>query len=1188
KKLGRTLSQIQVLLNDAYDKEITDKAVQQWLNGLQQLAYDIDDILNDLATDAMHREFTEQSGASTSKVRKLIPTCCTNFSLSNRIHHKLDNINIRLQDLEKEKKILGLIVKNEKSKDINRKLQTSLVGASSIVGRQGDKEALVQKLLAVEPCNKNLSIVPIVGMGGIGKTTLARLLYNEKEVEDHFELKAWVCVSEAFDSFDISKIIFQSVSGQDKNFADLNLLQEALRYQLREKRFLLVLDDVWSDRCEDWETLVLPFHECAPGSKVIMTTRKENLLNKLGYNHLVHVQRLSHNAAVSLFAQHALGADNFDSHPTLKLHGESIVKKCDGLPLALLALGRLLGTKKDEVEWKDIVDSEVWRLQEVEIIPALRLSYHELPAYLKQLFAYCSLFPKDYSFDKEDLVLLWMAEGFLHQSVVSPSTEERVGHKCFDELFSRSFFTHAPNDKSLFVMHDLMNDLAKFVAGDFFFRVGEEKGKDVRKQAQEKYRHISFVREKYETYKKFRVLKGAASLRTFLAVGVKEQCQKFYLSGKILVDMLPGFPLLRVLSLNGYEISEVPESIGCLKHLRYLNLSQTTIKHLPESICDLYNLEMLIVFGCESLTKLPSNFIKLTNLRHFDIRNTPLLHNMAIEIGELKFLQTLSNIIIRRENHFSTTQLEDSNNLYGKIFIKGLDKVRNTVQNLSRKRLTDLEVEWGDVSDCSPKESNEKEVLDVVMSYSDCLEDLRLVNYRCLEFPNWVGDTSFLKLARVSIHGSKKCASLPPLGQLLSLKELYIQGMEDVKVVGLEFLGNSTAFPSLKVLSFARMPGWEVWTTDSRSGVGDAVFPCLEELSIEDCPNLVEVSLETLPSLRILMIKECGNGVLRSLVHAAPSVRKLEIDSISGLTNEVWRGVILDLEAVDELIVRSCDELRYLWESEEVGASSKVLVNLWRLEVSYCKNLVSLGEKDEEEYYYGSNMLTSLRWLKVENCENLKYCSCPNNIEVFWISLCTSLSGFSSRGGWQKLKGFSIDRCNKELVLINSKTMPMLEYVNVNGVQNLASIIKLGNLIHLKRLFCQTTGPSFPDLQLQCLTSLTELWITACPSTDVPGVWPPNLRKLSIGGLKKLISEWGRQINFPTSVVDLTLYGGSAEGKDEKATNSSELSHILPSSLTTLNICGFAKLERVSKGLQHLTSLQHLYIWGCPKMKELP
>ncbi|KAJ0860912.1 putative leucine-rich repeat domain superfamily [Helianthus annuus] len=308
-----------------------------------------------------------------------------------------------------------------------------------------------------------------------------------------------------------------------------------------------------------------------------------------------------------------------------------------------------------------------------------------------------------------------------------------------------------------------------------------------------------------------------------------------------------------------------------------------------------------------------------------------------------------------------------------------------------------------------------------------------------MEFPKWVGHPSFHRLVHVSIRNCKNCTSLPQLGQLPSLKKLYISSMPNVEFIGSEFTGTNqltvAAFPSLEILRFESMHGWEVWSTNNE--VSDAVFPCLRELQIEDCPKLTEVSLkpllsveilrfrnmhgwkgwstnsevsvlpsltelhiescpnmnefspgklpklktlhfedmlgwktwstndvvfpclhklhinscpelidvsaEALPSLRVLEIAECGDGVLRSLVRAASSITKLKMSSISGLTYEVWRGVIEHIGAVEEVSIEKCNEIRYLWESEE--EASKVLVNIKKLEVSYCSNLVSLGER---------------------------------------------------------------------------------------------------------------------------------------------------------------------------------------------------------------------------------------------------
>ncbi|KAJ0478578.1 putative P-loop containing nucleoside triphosphate hydrolase, leucine-rich repeat domain superfamily [Helianthus annuus] len=1195
KKLERTLTQIQSLLNDASQKEITEKAVQNWLNGLQHLAYDIDDVLDELTTEAMHRELSQESGGITSKVKKLVPTWYTNLSLSQRVHHKLDDINTKLQDLEKEKVSLGLIVKDERSKRI---YQTSLVDTSSVVGREKEKKELLVKLLGDEPCDKNFSIVPIVGMGGLGKTTLAKILYDDEKVKKHFELMAWVCVSDQFDIFSISKVILQSVNGENKEFADLNLLQVALRNQLKEKRFLIVLDDVWSESYEEWESLVSPFHDCAPRSKIIMTTRKRKLLEDLRCGDLSSLQTLSDDDAMSLFAQHALGVNNFDSHPILRPYGEDIVKKCDNLPLALRVLGRLFSTKtKEEDEWKELLNSNIWESRkEGEIIPALRLSYHDLKACWKQVFAYCSLFPKDYVFDKDDLIKLWMAEGFLNQSSSNESMES-LGLEYFEELFSRSFFEYAPNDSSLFVMHDLLNDLAISVAGEFFLRL-DDVMKDTRKKDPEKYRHMSFVRKEYEANSKFKPIESATSLRTFLAVSVEleDSWGEFYLSSEILVDLLQKLPLLRVLCLSGYFISEVPETIGSLKHLRYLNLSRTLITCLPENVGNLYNLQSLILYRCNSLSMLPINFSKLKNLRHLDIRDTPLLSKMPLGIGKLKSLQTLSKIIIGGDNGLAIAELKDLTNLHGKTHIKGLEKVEiashASEANLSQKRLSGLELEWSDVFTDSRKKSLEKEVLDALKPHSESLIKLGIVSYGGIEFSDWVGDTSYLNLISVSLRGCKHCTSLPPLGQLSSLKDLFIEDMDEVKAMGSELIGTGPAFTSLEVLELRNMKRLEVWTTDS----GVMSFPCLKKLVIRGCPNLVQVSPGALPLLNILKVSKCESGLLRKLVQVASSVKELRIESILGLSDVAWRGVIEYLGGVEVLSIIKCNEIRYLWESE--AKASKVLTKLRKLCISKCENIVRPGEKEEDDC--GRNLITTLRTVVILGCQSMEHCRCSNNTEMLLIAGCTSMTSASFlTTGEQKFKSLEIDSCDKPLekefggdntgVVINNTSIPKLQRVVLYCLPNLTTIIELSHFIHLTYLLIAGSNmESFPDHELPNLTSLTSLRIIGCPSTDASfprGFWPPKLRSLSIGGLKKPILEWGPQ-NFPTSLVKLALMCGESEKDDVR--RCSQLSHLLPSSLTSLGLERFKKLKSVSVGLQHLTSLQHLFLGDCPKMKHLP
>lgn len=221
--------------------------------------------------------------------------------------------------------------------------------------------------------------------------------------------------------------------------------------------------------------------------------------------------------------------------------------------------------------------------------------------------------------------------------------------------------------------------------------------------------------------------------------------------------------------------------------------------------------------------------------------------------------------------------------------------------------------------------------------------------------------------------------------------------------------------PHLKNLEIENMQRLEAWSTN----FGVVSFPCLKKLVIKKCPVLAEVSIEELPSLKNLEIGECDSGVLRKLVQAAPSVKKLRIESISGLNDVVWNGVMEYLGKVEELIISQCNEIR-------------------NLEVRECQKLVRLGEEEDENC--GSNLITTLRKLEVLKCDSMEHCRCPNNIDYLMIYFCPSITSvsFPITGG-QKLKYLYIYSCDKLLendllegdntgLLINNQSMPMLQH----------------------------------------------------------------------------------------------------------------------------------------------------------------
>ncbi|XP_071719184.1 putative disease resistance RPP13-like protein 1 [Rutidosis leptorrhynchoides] len=522
------LTLIQDVLADADQTHITQQFDKEWLHRLRELAYDIDDVVDDLATEVIKRNLNQEPHATTSTCSKLLmlfPACCTNLNphdmiYGNKMSSKLDEITTRLYDLADQRNTLGQLGVNVKAKNSSKKEnvqfeQTSPVDKSTVLGRNADTETLLAKLLDHEALNQKVSVLSIVGMGGIGKSTLAKLLYNDEKVEDEFKLRAWVYLSQEFDVLNISNKMYRAVTGEEKTFSELQTLHVALKEILSKKRFFVVLDDVWNEDPDQWEHLKIPFAGGHPGSKIIVTTRNKTVALVMDSVHTCEIMGLSDEIAMSLLAYNALNEENFDNYRFLQIIAQDIVKKCDGLPMAFVAVGRVLKIKgKSEDEWQKVLNSEIWDGR--RILPALELSYYDLPPHLKQLFAYCSFYPKGYLFNKEELVLLWMAEGFLSQLKGNNNTMENMGRDYFEELTSR-FFQHSTADETEYTMHDLMNDLAKSVAGEFFFRLDDKTDENDVNYDFEKFCHFSFGRRSAE-YKKFKELHRSRCLRTFLPV----------------------------------------------------------------------------------------------------------------------------------------------------------------------------------------------------------------------------------------------------------------------------------------------------------------------------------------------------------------------------------------------------------------------------------------------------------------------------------------------------------------------------------------------------------------------------------------------------------------------------------------------------------------------------------------------
>jgi hypothetical protein len=727
--------------------------------------------------------------------------------------------------------------------------------------------------------------------------------------------------------------------------------------------------------------------------------------------------------------------------------------------------------------------------------------------------------------------MLWMAEGFLQQS--KNKTMEELGNEYFVTLESRSLFQKSSVDKLCFVMHDLVSDLATSISGNFIIRLEGDCSHDIVNNT----RHMSyFSKELFHSLKKFETLHKAKRLRTFLHFNMKSfNGPLYYLSKKVAHDLLPTLGCLRMLSLSCYKnITELLDTIGKFKYLRYLDLSYTDVKILPDSICKLCNLQTLILLNCRELASLPRDMQKLVSLRHLDITGTDI-KEMPIQFSRLKCLQTLTTFIVGKGSGLCIGELGKLTNLRGSLSILELQNVESSTDVLNatslrdRKYLEELVLGWEYGNNFS---ESQKSVLDSLRPHTN-LKSLTIQLYGGKSFSDWVGHPSFSNVESLYLKSCKYCSSLPPLGQLPSLQSLSIVGFDEVVRVGHEFCGSGSSlvkpFGALKVLNFEVMPKWEEWVHFGDENGGGA-FPQLEKLNIKDCPQLV-APLPLTPTIRELELSNCNEMLLKELptrmeklvikgFNALESLPKGMIDSNTGLPSALKTLEIahckklelsthLDYSSLEKLVLWNCDSLK--------SFSLDLFPKLYNIEIKNCSNLESVTVQE----HYEHDLVT----LEIEIFD------CPNFVSF-------------PKGGLRA---------------------PSLTSLSIINCENLKSL---------------------PEKMHILLLSLERLDIRYCPEVESfpEGGLPSNLKGFYIKDCEKLIASrmgWGLQ-NLP--ILENFLIGGKNEDLE-----SFPEAQLLPTSLTSLFIWDFPNLKCLDKkGLQHLIVLEFLRILGCPKLKYMP
>ncbi|KAL2924795.1 putative disease resistance protein RGA3 [Bienertia sinuspersici] len=982
--------------------------------------------------------------------------------------------------------------------------------------------------------------------------------------------------------------MLELVTLYNHGLSDIEAITNKLQEKLKGESFLLILDDVWEKNQLSWDSLIYRLQRIGDPSKslILITTRSAEVVKKARAIDKHNLNGLSIDDGWTLLQQKAFitsrsGQNSSDFEDV----GRNIVKKCDGVPLAIKAMGALLQSKERPRDWESILTSELWELpqeDENNILPSLLLSYNHLPyVSVKQCFAYCAIFPKDSKLDKHVLIALWMAQGFLPKSQTTnlTTTMEDVGEDYFDFLLNNSFIEEEEvneiGEVKWYKMHDLVHDLAIYVS---------KKNMLVWK-ADSQLKEVSDARHFVINFEK-----GKLTPELPTELDVRKLRTLNFLSGLPRWDSIICARYVRVLIMADIALRDIPIGIGQLIHLRYLDLSGNYIIKLPESICQLYQLQTLRIEGNSRLKELPREWYKLENLIHF---KTETLLSVSRGLGLLTNLQTLPSLELHDEfGGWKIDELENLNQIRGKVCISGLEHVKNYEEarkaNLGRKNgILQLILVWNlerkESSENTMVDNNDEDVLGG-LEPPPYIKSLVVKGFMGMGFPRWiktmvVNHTILLtNLIIVELIDCERCGQLPTLGKLPNLKILKLEGFKKVEIIGNEFYYESSSnntsnydvgiiareeqglFGALKELSFSNFENLTTWMPCSET----SAFTSLVLLKIENCPNL-----ERVPSLHSQYLKN------------------LQLDNVGGTqTLDIIKYNHTNLEI---LVIRDCENIK----SFPNGEMEMMMTSLKKLVISRCPALggipTSIGN------------YTSLESLEIKDCKNLK--SFPDgememrmtSLKELVISRCPALGGIpTSIGNCTSLESLEIGDCENLKSFLDGEMemmMTSLKKLVISRCQALGGIpTSIGNCTSLESLEIKDCKnlKSFPDGETEMrMTSLKELVISRCPAlggipTSIGNC--TSLESLKIFDCENLKSFPDLEMEMRmTSLKELVIFGCLALGGIPTSIGNC-------TSLESLEISNCENLKSFPDGEMEMrmTSLKELVIFGCPALCGIP
>ncbi|KAI5015889.1 hypothetical protein ZWY2020_059428 [Hordeum vulgare] len=874
KEMKMTLESIDALLKDA-ERANTNNSMRLWLNRLKDAMYGIADMIDDFEAG------TEAGPTSKLSMKKHLAVMMPCFTIGPKLTmaNKMKTMREELKGItEQYQKFMLVSGTKDDELEVIQMRETSSTIEASIIGRTEEENKIWVSLCEI--MIEELIVLAIHGIGGLGKTTLAKMIYNNKtKFEDYF--RVWIYVSEKFDLNKIGNSLISQLSENESTYTEKQMIHRSLAQLFTNKKILIILDDLWAEDDSQLDSLVAML-KVGQGSKVVViaTTRNEEIARKISTIPSYELASLTNEMCWTIIKQKS-GFESRDDKEQLNDVGEAIAAKCGGVALAAQSIGSILETMTSN-QWKKVRDSDIWKVSNSSLDPkdkaatrvlaSLRLSYTFMPRYLKLCFAYLAIFPKGCNISKGDLIHQWISLSFIGATPTFTAWE--LGEIYITQLLKLSFLEHSKHERLLFddtdvtafTMHDLVHDLARSVMDDEILLAGND--------------------------------------------------------GNI------GGNRCHYALLNNCS------------NLEHLDLSRNDgITSLPESFGNLIKLHTLKLSYCYKIQKIPKSIGRIDTLKTLYLDGVYGLHEELVPHPSTSFVP-LPNFMVRvidGESSSNLVCLKDTNP--EKLYIFWLQNVKSaeeaqSIKLMEKNNLLTLELSW---TEGAERFVDDKVLLKKLVPPKS-LQYLEITDYNGVSLPTWVGQQN----SWVRLMGMRHLEELSVSASngMLSIKDcpkLRMGPLLPRAVCMLEINSSDNVLSSWGECRMSSTPECASSSSSSFSSsvstihtlaVGYSELPMqqwrllrhisgLEALTIESCPDMI-VSHDIIPhlsSVKHLTIIRCNISSLPHWVMDLTGLEELSIVYCEGIRS-LPEG-IQQLTKLETLYITECPDLQKWRESEE-------------------------------------------------------------------------------------------------------------------------------------------------------------------------------------------------------------------------------------------------------------------------------